>query len=127
MPDPARGVRRRRTLEEARLKVDISTRLTRIRKIEDTLDEARGPEGAELSSNAIGALKLDADIQFRLLAKVLPDLKQVDMTLFQEDATFEEVLHELRELVRSNPSLAPLASGIEAISADDADAQSVPH
>lgn len=126
MPDPARGARRRRTLEEARLKVDISTRLTRIAKIQDRLENEPGGWTKE-DAVKLGALKLDADIQFKLLAKVLPDLKQVDMTLFQEDTTFEEVLHELRELVRGNPALAALAPGIEALSADSADTQSVPH
>lgn len=108
-------------MEEARAKIDITRRLTRLAKIEEKLDESRGPEPKELSSNEIGALKLDADIQFRLLAKILPDLKQVDMTIFDEERPPEEILSDIHELVRSHPEIASLVARIEGFGGPDAD------
>ncbi len=52
----------------------------KLRDVSGRLEKALTAKGKfKLSTNEISALRLQADIMFRLLAKVVPDVKQMDV------------------------------------------------
>lgn len=60
-----------------------------INEVQDTLRE----EWRGLGKNQIDALKLQVEIQFRKLAKVLPELKAMDHTIGEGSSKVNFVIH----------------------------------
>jgi carbon monoxide dehydrogenase subunit G len=68
-------VHRIKEAHQAALRDSINAKrcMTALQKVSDEVDE-----NPDMSTNRVGALRLKADIQFKLLNKVLPDLKAIE-------------------------------------------------
>ena len=74
--ETARAAKLRQENQDAlRARIDGKTCLTKI----DSIDQTFSEEWRSLGKNQVDALKARAEIQFRKLAKVLPDLKSVEV------------------------------------------------
>lgn len=62
------------TIEQLRERLRPSDALDVLQEVQDTLAD----QWENLSKNQIDALKLQADIQFKLLSKIIPDVKSMD-------------------------------------------------
>jgi len=76
MARPTAAGRRAIAREVTRDRIDAGRCLARLAKIEDELEA----NWRTMDLGEVPALKLLADIQFRKLAKVLPDLKAVELS-----------------------------------------------
>ena len=88
-----------------------------LRQIEEVCKEL-GHNWRELSSEQIAALRLKADINFRRLNKVLPDLKQVEVRQETEEqpkidlsSLSENEVLELQRLLRKAEGMPPPIEG----------------
>lgn len=85
--------------------------------ITQTLDRVKKLDGLDLEPNQIAAIKAANDASLRLLAKVLPDLKAVEISqdpdnpVFSDERALDSALGRLIEAVSSAESrvAAPVA------------------
>ena len=78
MPAPKVHLRRQQRQEEAREKINITRQLNQINEnIEELEKLAKAENGG--SSNQIGALKAATESRMKLLNKLLPDVKYIEM------------------------------------------------
>lgn len=103
------GANKRRAMAREALRVSIDGE-----KCLTELDEIN-TEAKMCESSAVPALRLRADIQFKKLAKILPDVKAVEITDERDktvdEMTDEELAAQLAEVTRLRRKLAAREAG----------------
>ena len=67
------------TEEDRRAKIQSDHHIDKLLEIQGKCDEIEdGAAGGRVDAGRVGNLKLKADISFRLLSKVMPDLKAIE-------------------------------------------------
>jgi len=119
-PHPATtpaAYRRRQLQEELRLKIQGSQHLSKLRVIVEDLDDVQRElhkfrhvyKQTEVSNARarIEALRVKSDITFRLLAKVLPDLRAIELEAGEGSDLLSMLVNAVRSAHEDAPAPAP--------------------